>query len=185
VSVSLRPLVADDAAWLDGWLAEVAAVVGYDRVDPAAAGASLLRRCEENASVLARIVVRGDDEHVGLIVVSAGRPSRGHAVIELVATPQSLARHGLGQRGAALVEDELRSGGVLRVYAPAPAVHGIAMYFWIRLGYRPLLREQWPCDRPGVAWLARDISSGARSPAARGQTKGRTSRTASKTSAPK
>jgi hypothetical protein len=57
----------------------------------------------------------------------------------------------------ALVEDELRSARVDVVYVPAPAVHGIATYFWIRLGYQPILRPDWPCERSGVSWLLRDL----------------------------
>jgi hypothetical protein len=37
-------------------------------------------------------------------------------------------------------------------------MHGIAMYFWIRLGYRPLMHSEWPCAREGIAWLARDLA---------------------------
>jgi hypothetical protein len=33
------------------------------------------------------------------------------------------------------------------------------MYFWIRLGYRPLLRTEWPCERAGVAWLRRELGA--------------------------
>ena len=62
-----------------------------------------------------------------------------------------------GMSAAALVEDAVRAEGVRTLYAPAPAVHGIATYFWIRLGYRPLLREEWPCERVGVAWLVREL----------------------------
>jgi hypothetical protein len=58
---------------------------------------------------------------------------------------------------AALIEGELCATGASRVYAPAPEVHGIAMYFWIRLGYRPLMRGEWPCEHDGVAWLVREL----------------------------
>jgi hypothetical protein len=82
---------------------------------------------------------------------------RGVAIIGLIATPPEAARRGSGMQAAALLEDELRARGVRTVYAPAHAVHGIAMYFWIRLGYRPLLRGDWPCEREGVAWLMRRL----------------------------
>jgi hypothetical protein len=60
-------------------------------------------------------------------------------------------------QAAALLEVQLRKARIQRIYAPASAAHGIAVYFWIRLGYRPLLRADWPCNREGVAWLARDL----------------------------
>ena len=60
--------------------------------------------------------------------------------------------------GAATAEREMRDRGIRRVYVPAPEVHGIAVYFWIRLGYAPLQRREWPCERPGVLWLRRDVT---------------------------
>ena len=81
-----------------------------------------------------------------------------HAIVTIVATPKTAARRGAGMAAAAIVENELRDIGVQRVYAPAAAAHGISAYFWIRLGYRPLLRAAWPCERAGVAWLSREIA---------------------------
>jgi hypothetical protein len=104
-----------------------------------------------------RLVIERDTEHVGLVVYRMHAPKRGDAIIELVATPPEHARNGAGGAAAALLEDELRRRGVRRIYAPAPAAHGIAMYFWNRLGYRPLLRGAWPCAHEGVAWLMRDL----------------------------
>ena len=59
---------------------------------------------------------------------------------------------------AAVAERELLELGVRTVYAPAAEVHGIAVYFWIRLGYAPLQRAEWPCELRGVLWLRRDIT---------------------------
>lgn len=84
-------------------------------------------------------------------------PRRNAAIIELVATPPSEARRGTGMAAAALVEEMLRTDGARAIYAPAPAVHGIDVYFWIRLGYGPLLRADWPCAAGGVAWMRRDL----------------------------
>jgi hypothetical protein len=58
---------------------------------------------------------------------------------------------------AALVEKEMLGLGVQEVFAPAAELHGISMYFWVRLGYAPLLRPDWPCEREGVAWLRRIV----------------------------
>jgi hypothetical protein len=104
----------------------------------------------------ARIIER-DSAAAGLLVYRLHAPERRTAIIELVATPSALARRGTGMTGTAMVEDELRSAGVRAVYAPAPAVHGIDVYFWIRLGYRPLQSSEWPCVRKGVAWLRRAL----------------------------
>lgn len=161
MTVSLRPLAAHDVAWLDAWLPSVAAGV---------ADAASLRARGRHALVIER-----DGFSVGIVVYSMLRPRRGAAIIELIAMPPEHARHGSGMAAAVALEATLRDAGVRTVYAPAPERHGIAMYFWIRLGYRPLLRGDWPCAAgSGLAWLARDIA----------QTKGRIARTASMKSAP-
>ena len=77
-----------------------------------------------------------------------------------MATPQEFARNGAGMIAAALAENEIVEAGTRELFAPAPAVHGISMYFWIRLGYAPLLRTDWPCEREGVAWLRRSLDGG-------------------------
>ena len=157
MNVTLRPLAAHDITWLNAWLTPAAASVGYDGASVDAPGASLLARTAAERHLRARVIER-DAEPVGLLVYRLHAPRRRAATIELVATPAAEARRGAGMRAAALLEKELRSEAVAMIYAPAPAAHGIAVYFWIRLGYRPLMRPDWPCQRDGVAWLLRDIA---------------------------
>lgn len=154
--ISLRPVVAADAAWLDAWLMPVAASVAYREIDDEPTSRSLIARTRKDRALRARIIER-DGAEAGLLVYRMDSPKRGSAIIEFVATPRPLSRCGTGMGAAALLEAELRAASTRIVYAPAPAVHGIAMYFWIRLGYRPLMRERWPCERDGVAWLAREL----------------------------
>ena len=156
VNIQLRPVDDSDAAWLDGWLASAAASVAYDEVDRSRPGAALIERLRPNGGLRAQIIVR-DGGDMGLVVYRVGAPRRDAAIVEIVATPAALSRRGSGMSAAALVEDAVRAEGVRMVYVPAPAVHGIAAYFWIRLGYRPLLRGEWPCERAGVAWLVREL----------------------------
>lgn len=164
VSVSFRPLADADAAWIDAWLPAVAATVGAGAADFAS-----LRAKGRSA-----LVVRRDGTDVGVVAYALDRPRRGAATAELIATPPDNARKGSGMAAAALLESALRDAGMRTVYAPSPERHGIAMYFWIRLGYRPLLRGDWPWARDGVAWLARDIA----------QTNGKMARTASRKLSP-
>jgi hypothetical protein len=154
--LSLRPLVAGDAAWLDGWLSPVSASVGYDEVVGEHPGAILLAAAAADARLRSRII-QLDGIDAGLVVYRMDAPRTGAAIIELVATPPQQARRGSGMGAAAVIEEEVGAAGVSIVYAPAPAMHGIATYFWIRLGYRPLSRAEWPCERAGVGWLARDL----------------------------
>jgi hypothetical protein len=156
VNVALRPFISTDAAWLETWFSPVARSVGYDFLDRPDAGQVLLSRVRSEKTLRAHVIER-DGDAAGVIVYRLHAPKRGAAIIEVVATPPSAARLGSGMTAAALVEDELRVEKVRSVYAPAPAIHGISMYFWIRLGYRPLLSPEWPCQPQGVAWLVRDL----------------------------
>jgi hypothetical protein len=146
MSVTLRAYDPSDDAWLSSWAPGVAASVGYD-----ADGLT-------SDEVEARIIER-DKRPVGVLVFRRHAPSGDAAMIEFVGVQPADARAGSGMRAAAMIEDELRGEGVQRLFAAAPAAHGIAMYFWIRLGYRPLLRGAWPCVRDGVAWLERRIDT--------------------------
>ena len=162
MSITLGPFEVHDITWLDGWLLPVAASVGYDGILARDAGASLTVRAAAEPDLRLRVINR-DSVPAGLLVCRLHVPRQGAAIIELVATPPAEARRGAGMRAAALVEHELRAEGVTVLYAPASAAHGIAIYFWIRLGYRPLMRPDWPCHRKGLAWLRRDITASARS----------------------
>jgi len=69
---------------------------------------------------------------------------------------------GLGGEAALAIERRLRDGlAVERVYAPVPETRGLAVYFWLRLGYRPLLPSRAPAPPrfatgAGGIWLLRD-----------------------------
>ena len=149
MSIVLRDAFGDDAAWSGGWLPAVAASVGHE-------GAGDTKSGRDKARATTRIIER-DGERAGVLIYRLHARKRGAAIIELIATPPEHARRGSGMKAAALLEDELYARGVREIFAPAPATHGIAMYFWIRLGYRPLERDAWPCARDGVAWLVRHI----------------------------
>ncbi|MHB8377355.1 MAG: GNAT family N-acetyltransferase [Dehalococcoidia bacterium] len=155
VNAGIRPLVPADAAWVDAWIEEVARRVGYDAPRSVE---TLLARVAKDRRLRVRAIER-DGVPVGVAVYAVRVPHRGAAIIEIIVTPPGHARRGAGMTAARLLEDEIRATGISRVYAPAPAVHGIAVYFWIRLGYRPLMRPAWPCERPGVGWMMRDLRS--------------------------
>lgn len=155
MNLALRPLSDTDRPWLETWLEGVAASVGYDP-------SGLISKSAGRAvatSAHPRVIER-DDRAVGLIVYRMRVPDKASAIIDFVGTPREEARRGAGLAAAASVEPLLAAAGCRRVYAPAPAVHGIDVYFWIRLGYRPLLRDDWPCERQGIAWFRRDLGRG-------------------------
>jgi hypothetical protein len=136
----LRLARAADEAWLRSWLPAAVKALGYG--SQAAARRSLIER---------------DGEATGIAIYRERAPSRSSALIMLIATPVEMARRGAGMRAAVLLEDQFRARGMRTIYAPAPGSHGIAVYFWLRLGYRPLQRGDWPCAREGVVWLMRRL----------------------------
>ena len=154
--VTLRPVTADDLPWLDQWLGAVSASVRYDAIDLAQPAAPLVRRLREEPELRARIIERDGDD-VGLVAYRLNAPTHGEAMFELIGLPREKARFGSGMMAAAAAEREMIADGVRVIYAPAPEVHGIAVYFWIRLGYRPLQRTEWPCERTGVLWMQRRL----------------------------
>jgi hypothetical protein len=142
VSVTLRDPSPSDEAWLDTWLPAAATSVTYDL---------------PTDNKHERAIIERDGVPAGIVIWRRRTRPRNAAIIELIATPPEQARCGSGMQAAALLEAQLRADGTRTLFAPASAVHGIAMYFWIRLGYRPLLRPEWPCGCEGVAWLRRDL----------------------------
>jgi len=151
VNVALRDVQPNDGPWLDTWLGACAASVAYDTIDPDAASLSLLKRLEAGG-LLAKVI--RTHQNIGIVAYRVDAP----ATIEFVGVQSAHTRRGYGHAGAALVEEVVQASGATAIYAPAPALHSIAMYFWIRLGYRPVLQHEWPCHREGVAWLKRDLS---------------------------
>ncbi len=149
VTLELAALSLDDLDWLEGWFPTVAASVGYVHTSEEVVA-------PDGRALHARKIV-ADGVAAGVIVWRVRHVDIREAIVEFVGVPSALARVGIGLRAASLLEDELRALGVHTLYAPAPAMHGIALYFWIRLGYRPLLRDAWPSSRDGVAWLSRRI----------------------------
>ena len=147
MTVALRAVSPADRASLRAWLPATAAAAGY----PGDAETLIAPRTGHETRIIER-----DGAVAGVICWRQERRS-SDAIIELVATPPEHARRGSGLRAAALIEGVLRDADVRRIYAPASAAHGISVYFWIRLGYRPLLRGEWPCAVDGVAWLVRDL----------------------------
>ena len=102
-------------------------------------------------------------ELIGAAVVMRDEPGDGYASIPFIAVWPSRRFRGLGGEAALAIERWLRRGGFKRVLAPVPDVRGLAVYFWLRLGYRALLREEanWPLlslndVQPAGIWMARD-----------------------------
>lgn len=104
------------------------------------------------------------NEPIGLAIALLDLPQPGTATVPFLTIAPERRFRGLGGEAALALERHLRRKfGVTRVFAPVPDGRGLAVYFWLRLGFRPLLQTEapWPLvgltseARPGI-WLARD-----------------------------
>ena len=102
-------------------------------------------------------------EAVGAAVVRLDAPQPGTASVPFIAIDPARRFRGLGGEAGLALQRHLRRRGFGQVFAPVPDGHGLAVYFWLRLGYRPLPRAEvpWPLvglaaeSRPGI-WLVRE-----------------------------
>ena len=107
-----------------------------------------------------------DGGPVGLAVVLLGQPISGAACVPFIAIDPAARFRGLGgEAGLALERLTRERWQARRALAPVPERRGLAVYFWLRLGYRPLTQAEapWPLVGlngrvgPGI-WMARDFS---------------------------
>ena len=145
--MALRPLRASDLASLVEWLPGVAAAAGCDRW----ADADALR----TASAL----IYSDDRGAAFVAYEADAPLPGCARIDFLAVAPERRRLGTGGRAALALERKLAKTAK-RVYMLVPSRIGIALYFWLRLGYRPLTQRAWPFAPDGgdaSVWMVREL----------------------------
>ena len=103
-------------------------------------------------------------EALGLIVLLPDRPEPDDVSLPLVAVAPQHRFSGLGGEAVLAVEREVRARwGVHRCFAPVPDGRGLAVYFWLRLGYRPLTTAQAPWPLAGLSdeprrgmWMLRE-----------------------------
>jgi GNAT superfamily N-acetyltransferase len=110
------------------------------------------------------LISDSSDLPLGAAIVFLGRPSLGDATVPVLAIDPSRRFRGLGGEAAIALERYLRSRhGIETVYAPVPDGRGLAVYFWLRQGYRPVTVAGGPGPligltdqpRPGI-WMVRE-----------------------------
>jgi GNAT superfamily N-acetyltransferase len=89
-------------------------------------------------------------EAIGLAVVQTHVPGAGCASVPLIAIEPSRRFRGLGGEAGIALDAELRAAGYKKVYAPVPDGRGLAVYFWLRLGFRPLRLDEAPGPVAGL-----------------------------------
>ncbi len=145
----LRPLRAVGVDRLVAWLPDAANAAGCDHWT----NADELRTAIDNPTIL----TVGSDYNC-FVAYELGSPHAGAALIRLLAVAPDSRRTGLGGRVALALEKHLATSTRTRqIYVAVPSRIGIALYFWLRLGYRPLIRSDAPpLPSSSTAWMVRD-----------------------------
>jgi RimJ/RimL family protein N-acetyltransferase len=158
--VLLRPLSEADLPLIEPWHGRAAAIV---RPQAGRGEANLQQDFEEARSQpdreLLAIVLASDGELIGLLDCWSPYPAASWLTVDLLAIAEPYRGRGLGAEAVLVLEEGARRRGLAhRFAAVVSADAGRALYFWLRLGYRPLLQADlpWPSPRNGVVWMARE-----------------------------
>ncbi len=112
-------------------------------------GVEELRRAVEAGD--ATLISDGTGGPIGAPGVVLEAREAGAATIPFTAIEPSRRYRGLGGAAGLALERHLRRRfAVERVYAPVPDGRGLAVYFWLRLGFRPLTRAEAPWPLVGL-----------------------------------
>jgi GNAT superfamily N-acetyltransferase len=101
-----------------------------------------------------------DSGVVGVAAYQTGSPSRHAARIRFLIVEPARRRLGIGGRAVLALERRLTTlAGAL--YVKVPASLGLALYFWLRLGYRPLTQAEAPSPASPTSpatWMVRSLN---------------------------
>ncbi len=99
-----------------------------------------------------------NDDASAFIAFQTALPEPDAAQVDFVAVAPGQRRLGIGGRMALGVERRLKAEAN-RLYALVPASNGLALYFWLRLGYRSLARKDSPAIPRGdtSVWMMRAL----------------------------
>lgn len=112
------------------------------------------------------LISDADGAPIGMAIVFPDWPAPREATIAFLTIDPARRFRGLGGEAGIELERHLRAQGYERVFAPVPEGRGLAVYFWLRLGFRPLSVAESPqaplgltADaKPGI-WMVRDGNS--------------------------
>ena len=148
--MELRPLRKGDVEALSSWLPDAASSIGCERF----ASENPLR----GAIGVSDLLVAVEDEPAGVLQCEIGSPSPDAARVRVLLVAPERRRLGIGGRAALGLERRLAKKAK-RIYVAVPSELGLALYFWLRLGYRPLTQAEWPAppERPPATWMVREL----------------------------
>ena len=145
----LRSLRASDVASLATWLPAIASAIGCERWSSEDALNGAVGRKDA--------LLYHDDAGEAFVAYAPDTPKRGAARVELLAVAPDKRRLGIAGRAALALERRL-ARSTKRIYVVVPSTIGLALYFWLRLGYRPLTQREWPTPLEGTStWMVREL----------------------------
>jgi GNAT superfamily N-acetyltransferase len=145
--MELRPLRKGDFESLSSWLPDAAKAMGCERL----ADLGSLGNSHD-------LLVAVDGEPAGVLQVETGAPTPDAALVRALLVAPERRRLGIGGRAALALERRL-ARKAKRIFVVAPSELGLALYFWLRLGYRPLTQAEWPArpERSPATWMVREL----------------------------
>jgi GNAT superfamily N-acetyltransferase len=151
LALSLRPARVADLEPLSAWLPPVASAVGCQRF----VSDDALRDALRAPHVL---LAEEGGFPACLVYFETGTPLPDAARVRLLAVDPARRRLGIGGRAAMALERRLVKKA-RRIYVAVPSELGLALYFWLRLGYRPLTQGEWPAppDRAPSVWMVQAL----------------------------
>src|SRR5262249_25968616 len=87
-------------------------------------------------------ITKPGGEATGYAVVALDLPRPGAATFDYIVIAPDERYRGLGGEAGLAIERRLREAGYGRIFAAVPDTIGLAVYFWLRLGLRPLLEAE-------------------------------------------
>jgi GNAT superfamily N-acetyltransferase len=147
--MALRSLRASDIESLSSWLLPLAAQLECERWTD--------ERALRDAIGANDALLFTDDAGQAFVSYEKGAPLLDSARVDLLAVARDDRCLGIGSRAALALERRLRRSAP-RIYIGLPQRFGLALYFWLRLGYRPLTQGEWPANEEATsAWMVRDL----------------------------
>ena len=112
--------------------------------------------------------IRGDGDIVGALcgkIVSLAGPAASKALLwTWLAIDAKWRAYGYGGAAVLLFEQAAQQAGATVALAPLPADNGVALYFWLRLGYTPVREVDVDHDdvptgvSPDALWMRRPLT---------------------------
>jgi len=105
------------------------------------------------------IVRRADGAAIGEVKCRADEPAAGWLTVGCIALAEGERGWGYGSEAVRLLEAKAKAKAV-RFRADVDAGNGLALYFWLRLGYRPARAGEVPGRPPrGMIAMVREAQN--------------------------